>query len=729
MNDAYTLVLPPVFRVASCQELQPPNDSPIRVIHPDGGIRVELRPLTEIAAGWYRLELKFPLQGVVDAVVNVSSNQGDEFWLRPGAVDRNYFAAEIRLTGILSRITLMLIGSGDVRKPNSISFERVNLFYWLVSLAHHALYALKRDRFGFIRSAVRAIAGLARSHSRTIGQRSASREGETPYDTWIRVFDENPASDRGWHQQRLKLFSRRPLLSCLACFTSFDACAIERLALSVGEQIYPHWQLVVACSPSLTHAIRDALQSRNVDLGSVHFIPMAADLALTLNALVAAATGEFVLQIPPGALLRAHALLELALLLDCYPDAELVYSDADRLDAVGRRHHPQFKPAWSPNHLVEMDYAGDLALFRRQTVQRIGGWRSSAGHARDHDLKLRIAEHVESRRIIHLAKVLVHLPQTDQRSASANSGLLHDLIERRQYRAIVKAGSTGKPRLHYLPSEPPLISLIIPTRDRAELLKTCISSILEHTLYRRFEIIVVDNDSREAVTHRLIESLRQEAQVRILRSPGEFNFSAINNLAAREARGTLLALINNDIEVIHGDWLDEMVGLAARPDIGCVGAKLLYPDGRIQHAGIAVGIMGLAGHVYRFFPGDTPGDMDQLCHTREVSAVTAACLVVRRSVFAEVGGMDEKELKVAFNDVDFCLKVRAAGYLNLWTPYAELIHHELASRGYETTPAKAERLAFEAQVLHRRWGEKVSADPYYSPNLTHDREDFSVRVQ
>ena len=484
---------------------------------------------------------------------------------------------------------------------------------------------------------------------------------------------------------------------------------------------------MVACPAPLKSAIRDALQSRNVDLSNVRFVPLDVDLAATTNALVAAATGEFFLQIPEGALLRPHALLEFALVLDRYPNAELVYSDADHLDASGHRDNPQFKPAWSPDHLIEMDYAGDLALLRRQTVQHLGGWRSLPDRGHNHDLKLRIADYVDPCTIIHLAKVLAHLSATDQGSAVADADRLQELIERRHYRATVKTPSTGKPHLHFLPPSQQFVSLLIPTRDRADLLKTCVNSILQRTSYRRFEIIVIDNDSQSAVTQRLFEQLEQEAQVRVLRSPGEFNFAALNNFAAQHANGSLLALINNDIEIIHGDWLDEMVGLAARPEIGCVGAKLLYPDGRIQHAGIAVGIMGLAGHVYRFAQGQAAGAMDLLCHAHEVTAVTAACLVVRKAVFDEVGGMDAKELKVAFNDVDFCLKVRAAGYRNIWTPHAELIHHESASRGYDSSPAKARRLAFEAEVVHRRWGERVLSDPYYSPDLTDNSEDFSVR--
>jgi GT2 family glycosyltransferase len=720
----------PGFRLASCKTLPSPHQVPIRVVHPDHGLQLDLQPIGEVGPGWYRLELKFPMEGVVDAIVNLALSRGDQFWLRPGVLDRNHFVADLRLKSTLRSITIKLVGSGDIRQPTRFNFERISRFTWVVSLTRRARYLLKRDRLGFIRPATLAIFGLMRPDTIALGRSAVACDGETPYDAWIRIFDEDPARHRSWHQQRLKILDRQPLLSCLTYFTAFDALAIDRLARSIGQQIYPNWQLAIACPPELRSAIGDALKSCGIDLQSVHFITIAADAASTWNALVAAATGDFVLQIPPGSLLRANALLELALLLDCYPEVEFIYSDADRIDVQGRRSDPQFKPAWSPDYLVGTDYIGHLSLFRRQTVQRIGGWRPNLGSASDHDLKLRFAEQVQSRMIIHLAKILIHLPKANENSIADDFGLLEDLIARRQQHAVLINASARPPRLRYLPPQPqPLASLIIPTRDRANLLQICVHSILERTLYRPYEILIVDNDSKEAATRRLFEQLRKEPAIRILQFAGKFNFSALNNLAAREAKGSLLGFVNNDIEVIDGAWLDEMIGLAARPDTGCVGAKLLYPDGRIQHAGVAIGVGGLAGHVHRFSPRDAPGYMNQLRFIRNVSAVTAACLVVRKEVFAHVGGFDETELKVAYNDVDFCLEVREAGFLNVWTPYAELIHHESASRGFDYSLQHIRRFVREANVIRRRWGNKFFNDPYYSPHLTHDREDCSLRVR
>ncbi len=273
------------------------------------------------------------------------------------------------------------------------------------------------------------------------------------------------------------------------------------------------------------------------------------------------------------------------------------------------------------------------------------------------------------------------------------------------------------------------MSLIILTRDRSDMLQTCVDSIISKTRYAPYEIVIVDNDSREPETHALFEKLRRENAVRVLSRPGPFNFSALNNAAAREVHGSILGLLNNDIEVKDGEWLTELVSLSARDEIGCVGCKLLYPDGRIQHAGVYLGLGGIAGHGFRFAAKDDPGYLRRMLMVHDVSAVTAACLFVRKAVFEQVGGLDEKDLGVAYNDVDFCLKVRAAGYLNLWTPFAELIHYESASRGRDFTPAKARRYRTEVNALRRRWGQQLFSDPYYSPHLTNDREDFSLRTR
>jgi GT2 family glycosyltransferase len=731
MDETYTREAPPGLRVLSCELVESSQEVPVRLKHPERAIRVQMQPTSEFNAGLYNLEVQFRPEGVVDLIVSVLVGEADQFWLRPAALDRNHFAVNLRVIDRIGQITLFVVGSGEVRQPTRFSFARTNRIAWSLSTGRRALRVLKREPLRFMRSAALALWGLTRPGTIVTSRGSAARLGEAPYDTWIRIFDEKPIDHQWLHAQRRATLVRQPLLSCLSWLSDTNVNIVKGLIRDLAQQIYPHWQLVIAVPAPLLLRISAELDACGIDPRSVTVILSGPDAASTYNALLAAATGEFVVKIAPGATLRPHALLELALVLDRFPDAEIIYSDEDAIDQHGNRSNPRFKPAWSPDYLVAYDYLGDLTMLRRQTVQQVGGWRPGFEDTCDHDLKLRITERLVPRTIIHLAKVLVHLPCSRERvlSTAHDVNSLRDLIKRRQCRAVVKGANAGPLRVRYLPKEPaPLVSLIIPTRDRADLLELCVRSILQRTAYPSIEIIIVDNDSNESVTFRLFRSLQQEPRVRIMQSPGAFNFSALNNRAVGEARGTILGLINNDVEIIEPEWLDEMVGLAERPEVGCVGAKLLYPDGRIQHAGVTIGLWGVAGHGQRLLPRGAPGYMAQMRYIHEVSAVTAACLVVRKSVYVQVGGFDEKELKIAFNDVDFCLKVRRAGYRNLWTPFAELLHHESASRGFDYSPAKAKRSTVEANVIRKRWGQALFNDPYYSPNLTLDRDDFTVRV-
>jgi O-antigen biosynthesis protein len=733
VDETFTSEVPAPFRVVSCEPLENSDDQPLQLNHPDVGIRVVLQPNRVITPGLYRFELAFSPQGVVELTVNFSYGDVEQLWLRPQALDRGRFGADVRVAGGMSQISILVRGSGELQRPIRFSFARRNRAQWLMGVARRGWQVLKRDRLSFIHSAAFALFRFARPGMLNLSLGSAARAGESPYETWIRLFDEHPLDHRRRHEERLASLANRPLICCLSRLKELDISAIKQLAGDLNQQIYQNWHLLVAVPASLSSTIEAAFASSGIDKRLLTLIPGSDDDASSLNSLVAAATGDWIVKIPSRATLRPHALLELALVVDRFPNVEMIYCDEDTIDQHGRRSEPKFKPAWSPHYLVATDYIGPLMMVRRQLLLQIGGWRPGFEAACDRDLKLRLAEKAAPNAIVHLAKILVHLPPATQPEPSTTSDtrLLNDLIARRRERAVVKSESTRWPSLHYLPLEPQeLVSIIIPTRDRADLLELCVRSILGRTLYRAYEIVVVDNDSKEPATHRLLDDLQHTPQIRVLRSPGAFNYSALNNFAARAASGKLLALLNNDIEVIDGGWLGELVALSQRPEVGCVGAKLLYPGGQIQHAGVVTGLRGLAGHAYRDLPRDAPGYMNQLRFTHEVSVVTAACLVVRKSVYFEVGGFDEKELKVAFNDVDFCLKVRKAGYLNLWSPSVELLHHESASRGFEFySLAKTKRFSSEVNTIQRRWGEVLFNDPYYSPNLTLDGEDYSPRVQ
>ncbi|MGB8633713.1 MAG: glycosyltransferase family 2 protein, partial [Rhodanobacteraceae bacterium] len=367
----------------------------------------------------------------------------------------------------------------------------------------------------------------------------------------------------------------------------------------------------------------------------------------------------------------------------------------------------------------------------------VGGFRTGYEGAQDHDLTLRISEQLEDREIIHIPKVLYHWrattgstaksPDEKDYAASKARRAVEDHLRRSSIPGDVTHTEAGYLRVKYsLPETPPRVSLIIPTRDRLDLLRMSVGSILENTSYPDFEVIIVDNQSQEPETIAWCKEIAtNDPRVRILPHDKPFNFSRINNDAVARASGEIIGLVNNDIEATDPGWLAEMVSHAIRPDVGAVGAKLYYPDGSIQHAGVILGFGGVAGHVYCSKPKDHAGQMGRAMLVQNMSAVTAACLVVRKEAYLAVGGMNE-DLRVAFNDIDFCLRLLKAGYRNVWTPHAELIHHESASRGLEDTMEKQRRFASESQLMKAIWGEMLNRDPAYNTNLSLSLEPFTL---
>jgi GT2 family glycosyltransferase len=693
---------PTGFRLASTEDIRDGQGTPVRIVHPDPGLRLTLVPERPVASDWYQLELAFPPEGLVDVTARFLFAGGNVLWLRLPVHARNHFLAHFRLEEALEELTLVVTGSGRLDAAHTCRFTRVGLGGQLSAAARRGIEIMRRDGLRVVASGVNYLWRLTRPGSIAFSRGSAAADGEKPYDAWMRLFDEHPERDRSRHAERLATLSQQPLISLLAHVPASDGESLARLASSASAQMYPRWELVIAAPSGIHGDLAAAFAERGVDGTKLRLVAAEGGEADSLNVALAAAEGEFVLPLWAGTTLRPHALLDLALAAARVPEAQLVYADEDRIDARGNRSDSRFKPAFSPDLLDAVDYIGSPALFRRETVRQLGGWRDISGHR--HDLLRRLAAAVPEPSIVHLARLLAHTtnatPQPPANPVAART----------------------------IPSIAPRVSLIIPTRDGADVLETCVRSIRKLTRYDNYEIIIVDNGSVEERTKALFVELAKDPEIRILPRAEPFNFSRLNNAAAREATGTIIGLINNDIEVTDGAWLANMVALAVRPETGCVGAKLLYPDGRLQHAGVVVGLGGVAGHGHRFQHADEPGYLCCLQHVHEVSAVTAACLLVRREVFDAVNGLDEG-LTVAFNDVDFCLRVRAAGHRNVWTPHASLIHHESVSRGRDLTPSKARRFAGEYATMHRRWAADMLADPYYSPHLTYDLEDFSLRLR
>jgi GT2 family glycosyltransferase len=438
-------------------------------------------------------------------------------------------------------------------------------------------------------------------------------------------------------------------------------------------------------------------------------------------ALAACATeGGRLLLLTGGETLVAHALPALAKSGMAAPRAPILLADEDAVDADGIHAEPWFKtPAFDPDRLLQQDSFGAGVAYDAAFLLRHG-----LGETRGHALALAASraalQEAGSGAIRHLPAVLVHRPAGTPPPWRARTNPAAVAVHLDG--ATLDADATRRPlQLHWpLPDPAPLVSIIIPTRDRLDLLRPCVEGLLHRTDYPALEVLIADNESADPATLAAFAAWQRDGRVRVLPAPGAFNYSAINNEAVDAARGEIVVLLNNDTEVLHPNWLREMVSLALRPGIGAVGALLLFLDGRVQHAGVVAGMGGVAGHDLLFSPGEADGPQDDLRLLRSVSAVTAACLAIRRETFLAVGGLDEAALRVAYNDVDFCLKVRAAGFRNLITPHARLLHRESASRGSDFTDARQALWEAECATMQQRWSGALGADPWFSPQYRLD---------
>jgi GT2 family glycosyltransferase len=536
-----------------------------------------------------------------------------------------------------------------------------------------------------------------------------------------------------------------PLISVLMPVFNPPERWLRRAIDSVLEQTYARWELCIADDASTAPHVRRILEKyASADARiKVVYRPVNGHISTASNSALGLATGEFTALLDHDDELSPHALAEVARALATHPDARVLYSDEDKIDTRGRRYDPYFKPDWNPDLLRSQNYFCHLSVYQTSLLREIGGFRIGYEGSQDWDLALRAVERVRDDQIVHIPRVLYHwraIPGSTALSQSQKSyhleaarKALQDHVTRTGIAATVAPVKGGHWRIqHHLPPLAPRVSIIIPTRNHLGILKPCISAILERTTYPDYEILIVDNGSDEPAALEYLHQLKRDPRIKIIRDDGPFNFSALNNRAVAHASGTLLAFVNNDVEPITPDWLGEMVSLALRPGTGAVGAMLYYPDDRVQHAGVVLGIAGpqrvngIAGHAFKKFPRGHGGCMNRMRLLQNYSAVTAACLVVRRSVFEQVGGFDEHNLAIAFNDVDFCLRVLKTGLRNVWTPFAELYHHESASRGPEDSPEKQARAAREAAYMRRIWGPLLDRDPAYNPNLTLVHEDFSL---
>jgi glycosyltransferase involved in cell wall biosynthesis len=558
------------------------------------------------------------------------------------------------------------------------------------------------------------------------------------YQEWVRRYATLTDERRDAMRGKAAGFALQPLISVLMPVYNAPVEYLSQAIASVRAQLYPNWELCIADDASTDPQVRALLEEVAAQDARIKIDFRAANghISQASNSALALAQGEFVALFDHDDLLTEHALYWMVEAINRHPDAGLIYSDEDKVDGANRRYDPYFKSQLNYELLLAQNMICHLGVYRTALVRSLGGFRTGFEGAQDYDLALRVIEQLGPAQVVHVPHVLYHWRAiagstalaAGEKNYAADAGrrAVAEHLARVGLIAEVEAAPEA-PALNRVrfacPSPQPLVSIIIPTKDRADLLCMCLESLQAKTTYANYEVIIVDNGSVEPATQALFDSL-PAARFRVVRDDSPFNYSALNNNAARVARGELLCLMNNDIEIITPDWLEEMVSFAMRADVGCVGARLWYPDGRLQHGGCIVGLGGVAGHSHKYFPKGHPGYFGRAVLHQSFSGVTAACLLLRREIYDQVGGLDEK-LVVAFNDVDFCLRVRQAGYRNVWTPYAEMNHHESASRGEEDSPEKIARFKQEIDFIKARWGDSLLHDPAYSYNLTLYVEDFS----
>jgi GT2 family glycosyltransferase len=567
--------------------------------------------------------------------------------------------------------------------------------------------------------------------------RQPAYNARNDYRKWVAAFDTLSAEMRAAMCVQSTQFTHQPLISIVMPVCNTSPMWLRETIDSVTNQVYQKWELCIVCdlqTDSVTRSIleRYALQDHRM---KISFSAANGRIATAKNSALELVTGEWTALLDPDDLLAESALFWIVDAINRDPNIGMIYSDEDKINDRSIRFNPYFKCDWNPDLFYSHNMFSHPGVYRSSLVKQVSGFRGDLVGSEDYDLTLHCVELIDRNQIHHIPRVLYHRRAHADNAGAADTArssagfaeitALNEHLVRLGVNAKAESTPYGHRVRYSLPDRRPLVSLIIPTRNGLSLLQKCVESIAYKTNYKPFEILIIDNGSDDPETLLYLKSIGSKEGIRVIRDNGVFNYSALNNAAVKLARGAIIGLINNDIEVITSDWLSEMASHALRPEVGAVGARLWYPDDTLQHGGIILG-RGGAWHAHRNIAKSDPGYMARAICTQSLSAVTGACLVVRRSVYEELGGLNEADLPVAFNDVDFCIRALKAGYRNIWTPYAELYHHESATRGNDDTPAKRERARHELNYMQTRWACELLHDPAYSPNLTNESEDFSL---
>lgn len=560
------------------------------------------------------------------------------------------------------------------------------------------------------------------------------------YQVWI---SKNENWDVEAIQKEIQNFKYQPKISILMPVYNVEQNWLEKCIQSVQNQFYPNWELCMADDCSTDESVRPTLEkyAQSDERIKVVFRSENGHISRATNSALEIATGEFVALLDNDDELAPIAFYEVVKALNENPELDLIYSDEDKIDMQGNRFDPAFKPDWSPDLLLGTNYISHLGVYRRSIMNEIGGFRPGFEGSQDYDLVLRFTEKTTAQRIHHIPKVLYYwriLP-TSTAADQSTKGYAFEAGLKAVQEALVRRGIKGTAHhaagnglydVEYEVLSTDLVSIIIPTRDGYDDMLRCLNSIVAKTSYPNYEVIVADNGSTDERMEKLYAKFKGQLgeRFRVESIDIPFNYSRINNLAAQKAKGKYLLFLNNDTEVITPGWITKMVSFAQFERIGMVGAKLYYPNQTIQHAGVIVGLGGAAGHCHHTYPKGDFGYFGKLEINVNYLAVTAACCMIRKADFEQLGGFEEK-LTVAFNDVDLCLREYEAGHDNVWLHGVELYHYESQTRGYENTPEKKARFDQETKFMEDRWGKYIANDPFYNPNLSRVGGHFGIRLE
>ena len=578
-----------------------------------------------------------------------------------------------------------------------------------------------------------ALAGKIVSKIKTASTR------EIPYQKWI--VRHLPGKAELEKQRRTKL-SYSPKISIVVPLYKTPEKYLRRLTESVQQQTYPNWELCLSDGSGTDSPLTGILKELCAKDARIKVIThdRALQISENTNSAIEAASGDFIAFADHDDELTPHALFECVKALNDHPGTLVVYSDEDKMSMDGHKFfQPHFKPDYNPDLLCTVNYICHLFVVSRKVTDKVGMLRKEFDGAQDYDFVFRCVEAVKDEEIYHVPKILYHWrchedstaenPESKMYAFDAGARAIKAHYDRIGVPVEIEKGEyLGLYRTKFLWEEKPLISIIIPNKDHIDDLKRCIDSIEEKATYRNYEYVIVENNSTEDETFAYYKELEaSNPKAHVVYWDGIFNYSAINNFGASHAKGEYLLLLNNDTEIISPDCLEQLLGYCMRPDVGAVGARLYYEDDTVQHAGVVIGFGGIAGHCFVQQKRDATGYCHRIICAQDYSAVTAACMMVKREAFDKVHGLSE-EFQVAFNDIDFCLRLGKAGYLVVYNPYAELYHYESKSRGLEDTPEKVARFNREIASFEKHWPEILrDGDPYYNPNLTLESQDFSLK--